>query len=388
MPSQGVKRFAALDSWRGLAACMVAVYHFPAYSHVTPVALVRHAFLFVDFFFVLSGFVIAANYYDRLLDGISIRTFVWRRFGRLYPLHLAMLIVCIAYRALQLVTHPNAVFGTRPPFSEPYESAATIVANLTLTHALHAFDFVTWNAPSWSISVEFYTYIAFALLLAASRRFMTAALILGMLACCASLFALKGSIVAVTDFGLLRCLYGFGAGVLAWRIFNSFGGLHGTSFELITGSMMFCFLAFSGETPSSLAAPLVFALVLLAFAPQAGVVSRILLARPFLLLGTLSYSIYMTHFFLTARMQTAAGLLGRLTGHSYFTQDGRSSLLGRALWQGDLWCAVYLAVVVITSYLTYKTIEAPARAWFKAHSPRRSAGSVSRAMVETRDASG
>ena len=55
-------RFRALDSWRGIAACLVALYHLDAYSHLFDVPFLRNSYLMVDFFFVLSGFVIAANY--------------------------------------------------------------------------------------------------------------------------------------------------------------------------------------------------------------------------------------------------------------------------------------------------------------------------------------
>ena len=50
------KRFDVLDSWRGIAACLVALYHFRTrtYSHLTDITLLRNSYLFVDFFFVLS----------------------------------------------------------------------------------------------------------------------------------------------------------------------------------------------------------------------------------------------------------------------------------------------------------------------------------------------
>ena len=59
-------RFTALDGWRGICALLVALYHFHATSHVEQLGLVRNAYLFVDFFFVLSGFVITYAYADRL----------------------------------------------------------------------------------------------------------------------------------------------------------------------------------------------------------------------------------------------------------------------------------------------------------------------------------
>src|SRR5688500_8507161 len=95
------KRYTVLDSWRGIAACCVVFFHFEAFSHIYDIPLVRNSFLFVDFFFVLSGFVIAANYQERLVGGFGVFRFIVLRFGRLYPLHLFVLVIYIGARALQ-----------------------------------------------------------------------------------------------------------------------------------------------------------------------------------------------------------------------------------------------------------------------------------------------
>src|SRR3979409_173570 len=98
-----MERFVALDSWRGIAACLVALFHFEAYSHLVYSHLngapfLRNSWLFVDFFFVLSGFVIAANYQQRLREGFGVGRFLLLRLGRLYPLHLFMLAAAVAVK--------------------------------------------------------------------------------------------------------------------------------------------------------------------------------------------------------------------------------------------------------------------------------------------------
>ena len=60
------ERFQVLDSWRGICALLVALFHFPTASAISQSAFIGSSYLFVDFFFVLSGFVIALNYGDRL----------------------------------------------------------------------------------------------------------------------------------------------------------------------------------------------------------------------------------------------------------------------------------------------------------------------------------
>ena len=84
-------RFEALDSWRGICACLVAVFHFHAYGFLYTSPFLRNFYLFVDFFFVLSGFVIAWNYADKLTSVQALKGFMILRAGRLYPLHLVTL---------------------------------------------------------------------------------------------------------------------------------------------------------------------------------------------------------------------------------------------------------------------------------------------------------
>ena len=76
-------RYEILDGLRGVAAVMVLVYHIcePHWGQTTqPVA---HGYLAVDFFFVLSGFVIGYAYDDRWSNGLSLKEFMKRRITRL-----------------------------------------------------------------------------------------------------------------------------------------------------------------------------------------------------------------------------------------------------------------------------------------------------------------
>src|SRR6185369_12703369 len=69
-------RFHALDSWRGLCAVLVAPLHYRAIWHLHEFPLIRNSYLFVDFFFVLSCFVIAHAYGDRIGDMADFSRFV------------------------------------------------------------------------------------------------------------------------------------------------------------------------------------------------------------------------------------------------------------------------------------------------------------------------
>lgn len=127
----------ALDGMRGVAACCVVfmhigerwgLYHYP-----------RHAYLAVPFFFVLSGFVIANAYEQKLKDGMTLKSFFEIRTIRLYPsLFIALLIAfMLGEKALWIVMGlamiPN-IFGTLFPADGPEWSLLYEV----LANALHA----------------------------------------------------------------------------------------------------------------------------------------------------------------------------------------------------------------------------------------------------------
>ncbi|OYW42774.1 MAG: hypothetical protein B7Z45_01625, partial [Azorhizobium sp. 12-66-6] len=163
-------RFKALDAWRGICALLVVLFHFCFVfrSPLMGAPIVTNAFLFVDFFFVLSGFVVCHAYRDRLGDAPSWRAFVVRRFGRLWPLHASMLALFIAFIAMvNLLPHPERFAFTLGPSEY---SAIAIPIHLLLLNAVDLHG-MAWNAPSWSIGAEFYTYLLFgAVCVLALRR--------------------------------------------------------------------------------------------------------------------------------------------------------------------------------------------------------------------------
>src|ERR1700704_4501594 len=313
-----MERFVVLDSWRGIAACLVALFHLDAYSHLYGVPFLRNAWLFVDFFFVLSGFVIAANYQQRLLDGFGVGRFLFLRLGRLYPLHFAMLALFIGselLRVLRRILVPG--LSSVALFSTPQEAPDTILANLLLVQSLHLYDFLTWNLPSWSISTEFYTYVVFAVCLIGLRRHAWIALLLAMTGGPVLIAALsERNMGTVFDWGIIRCIYGFAAGAMSWNIYRKWNGelrkwLSGSMIEWGALGLVVVFVSAAGTTLLSVAAPYIFALVVLVFAFEAGTASAILRLRPLVFLGTVSCSIYMTHVFIVRRIFDAGFQLGK-----------------------------------------------------------------------------
>ena len=220
--------FRTLDSWRGVAALLVALFHLNVYSALYSLDFVRNGYLFVDFFFVLSGFVITHSYAHRLGTPEELGAFAIKRLGRLWPLHVVVLLAfVIAESGKALMAARGASFFI-PPFTGP-NSLDTIAMNLVFAQSIGIVPHLTWNPPSWSISAEFWTYLIFAatLLVAATWlwrvRFaagiLVATLLVGSVAILL-LFARHG-IDATYDLGLARCLYGFLVGYLTYRLWQT-----------------------------------------------------------------------------------------------------------------------------------------------------------------------
>ena len=156
-------RFEALDAWRGLAALAVAYRHVNGTAPFLANDFHDNLSRAVDFFFVLSGFVIAFSYGDRLARGLSIARFLLLRWGRVWPLHATMVLAYLVLELGLLATGPVAEIGGRAPFTGPRDVAA-LPASFLLVQ-----DWIwpgrdLWNVQSWSVSVELALYIGAALL--------------------------------------------------------------------------------------------------------------------------------------------------------------------------------------------------------------------------------
>jgi peptidoglycan/LPS O-acetylase OafA/YrhL len=343
-------RFGALDAWRGVAALAVALYRLQADGWFYAVPFVRNAYLFVDFFFVLSGFVIAYAYLGRVKDARSTAVFAIRRFGRLWPLHIAMLLAFVALEASHWLRGETAFQGAKAPW--------TIAPELALLHGLGFTGLTDWNSPSWSISTEFWTYLVFAALALSFRRQMAVACFAVVAFSMTALVALSPTGMDVTfDYGMLRCLAGFFSGVatfLAWRAIHERVTLAPGTATALECAMLLIIVAFvsaAGTGPLSFAAPFVFAPAVLLFAFEAGALSRAMLARPLQALGEWSYAIYMTAYFIALFFNLK--LVPRLEGVPM-----------------DAVALAYLACVVAASWLSFRLIETPTRRFFNAIAAR------------------
>src|SRR5271163_282350 len=117
-------RFRVLDAWRGVAALLVALFHLNLYSPVYALDFIRNAYLFVDFFFVLSGFVITHAYADRMATIEGVATFAVRRFNRLWPLHAVVILAFVLVELAKAMAASRGISFAAPPFTDATSSAA------------------------------------------------------------------------------------------------------------------------------------------------------------------------------------------------------------------------------------------------------------------------
>ncbi len=384
-------RFPVLDGWRGLCALFVALFHFSASGSFYSNPFVRGSYLFVDFFFVLSGFVITHAYLGRLNSAPDAGIFLVRRLGRVWPLHAATLVAFIPLEIVKAL----AIHGEAAAFTGRF-APSSILSNLFLIHSLGVESELTWNMPSWSISAEVFAYVTFALVcLLARRTWLVTAATVALSA--AGAFVVMGwsdqYIDTSFDLGYFRCLYGFFAGHIVYRLFIAARGA-GLARLPMAGLVeaaclvvVIVFVAAARGNALSFASPLLFGLVVWVFAFEGGSLSRLLTKGPFQWLGARSYSIYMVHALVIALYQKAAALMQKLLGLPMFvglTVDGGET---RLIFFGSTWvmdglALAYLATVSALSALTYRFVEMPGQASFNAVLPGRRKPAVQPATVE------
>jgi peptidoglycan/LPS O-acetylase OafA/YrhL len=158
-PARPAPRLDALTGLRFWFAFLVVMHHSLQHwfgSGVYPVA--DFGYIGVDFFFVLSGFVLTWSWRPEL----RARRFWWNRFARIWPLHLTTLVAAVVFVADQ-IDEPGPV-GT--------------AANVLLVQAWfpEKSTYFSYNAVSWSLSCEVFFYLSFPLLVVLLARLSTPAL--------------------------------------------------------------------------------------------------------------------------------------------------------------------------------------------------------------------
>lgn len=221
--------YAILDGLRGVAALMVVCFHlFEAFATNPANQIINHGYLAVDFFFLLSGFVVGYAYDGRPM---SVSDFLKRRLIRLHPMVIAGAVI------------GGATYFVGARWSE--HIAETSVGALLLAVALNMLllpsprgieprgsgEMFALNGPSWSL---FFEYLGNLLYILFVRRLSTKALavLVGLAGVALGWYALGnisgwshigvGWTLTESEFGggSLRVLFSFTAGLLLSRIFR------------------------------------------------------------------------------------------------------------------------------------------------------------------------
>jgi peptidoglycan/LPS O-acetylase OafA/YrhL len=339
----------SLTGLRGFAALWVALFHFSSYPDIGAIvlgAIVFHGFWGVDIFFVLSGLVLSINYAPRFasrsFDWAAFGSFLGKRVARIYPLHLATFLLVFACWKLAMYT------GQRFPLAEN-NNRWTELCNLLM---IHAWGIVpsSFNAPSWSVSAEWFAYLFVFPLCAMglwkrSTLFCLALVSVLWIAFVAYVFRYySGLLVLVTADGILRIIPEFSAGYVLYRLTNGQRARSG-SWWAIGGFATLFTLAYLPDAAFFVLLP---AIMLLLFGLYCGGlwVEAIFANRTAVFLGEISYSIYMVHIIVAA------------VGNHLFRLAGIAPTVAHAV----LMLAVETLLTLGLSYLVYRCIEVPGRA--------------------------
>lgn len=361
----------ALTSVRLWLALGVVLFHYQLqwpWNSLEVTGLLNRARLGVDVFFILSGFVLTHAYRDVLTEGrLDYRQFMLARFARIYPAHLAVLTFVVA----MVVT--AGLLGA--DYDHQIYNIAGLVATLALVHAwFPAVGYAEWNGPSWSLSAEWFAYLAFPAfawlgLVLRLRPLLLLALSGGAFLGLDLLYRLWfGDMVvhAETRLGILRIIPEFLYGIALYRLGERLNPSPRTAMLLApsTGLILLALMHAAADDRLIVVAagPLVLSLALLA---KCGLGRAF--GSPWMLLGgEASYALYLVHMPL---------LIGWKGVHSALT--GRPSNYIFDWWEIPALLALTLVSAVALHYL----IETPARRWIRRQGDRLWPGARSSRMT-------
>ena len=355
------QHYAILDGLRGLAALMVVLFHlFEAYAHGDPQKqIINHGYLAVDFFFLLSGFVIA-HVYDARWRAMSQWDFYKRRLVRLQP----MVVIGSVLGAALFYFQDFAIYANVPS-ATLRQVLLVMMLGLVLIPTPRALDVRGWsesfplNGVAWSL---FYEYIANVLYAVVIRRLTNFALTLCVCVAAMAVFHLavfgeRGDLIggwssdgAGLRTGLIRVLFPFLAGILLRRAGERIRIRHAFSISAVLLTLALSLPRLGGTEHAwingAYEAGCVILLFPLILAIGAG--AEPLAGRPARLadfFGKISYPLYITHF----------PIIYIYTGWVAANQVPplRGALAG----------TVVLIVCVLVSWLSLKVYDEPVRRW-------------------------
>lgn len=291
----------ALTSLRFFAALLVFFSHLNFLNDSSDpgvrdffIDVMYQGYVGVTFFFVLSGFILAYAHQNRPINKANYSDFLFSRIARIYPLHLLTLAIVIV-----------PFWHLAPAGMTVSEYLRPLPWNLTLTQALSSSPkkFFSFNAPSWSLSVELFFYVLFPLFVVLKTRTL--------LVVALTLAVFKSGLAHVLPESKLHYamyisaplrLADFLVGILLLRLFTRFNAVPdsvATRLQWASLAVLAAVAATWSMIPQAyrydLYAVLPMAGIVLSFAYQNGTLAKAISRRPLIVLGEASFAFYMVH---------------------------------------------------------------------------------------------
>ncbi|QTC88027.1 acyltransferase family protein [Brevundimonas pondensis] len=343
-----------LTALRFMAALWVVFYTFWPNLNVGFLPnLAAKGYLGVELFFVLSGFILSHVYLHAFAEKrFSYRGFLWARIARVYPLHVFTLL---GVMALGL-----AAVAVGMSIDDSVLSWKTLPAHLLMVHAWGFAGEAGWNHPSWSISAEWFAYLAFPLFALAAwplrrRPWVAAAgaavFLMGLYAAFER-FAGFPLTEATFRWGALRIVPCFAYGCALYLVYRRAPLPRAGLLALLAALVM---VASASVMAWDAITVLAAGLLILALASIPAGKAGWLGSKPAVYLGEISYSVYMV----CAPWQIlAVNLAARATG----AEDKRLHVL--------VWMGIILGLIAAAA-ATYHLVERPARKALRGMAERR-----------------
>ena len=284
-----------LETFRGIFALIIVLHHLKIETFIQKSNLIINGGLVVDFFFVLSGFVISLNYIDKINSKSDLIN-SQKRFLRLYPLLLTLFVFILIEVIKLIVENYTNLRSTYAPFSG-FNNYYSLVANFSTTWM------VGWsfNLPSWSISTEFYTYLIFAIAVLNAKNKLYIFILFIILSLILFIINNLGYKNLDNFVYPARCIYSFFLGTLTFLIYKKYKQNFSQFICLVLIIFSFLFINYSDSLSLNnkyIFAPLLFSLTVLFVSclNHNSVLYKILSNKYTVYLGAISYGVYMIHF--------------------------------------------------------------------------------------------